>query len=104
MTASTECLLLEYVKYCIRHSFFSGKISNTFLCIGSFNIKAYLSALVSALNSSNDIILGKLTICLGIPDSIPNNSCSTIYFDTLFFLQYILMINYNLSNLFLFEF
>ena len=86
MTTSTECVLLQYVKYCIRRSFFlSGKISNTFLCIGSFNINAYFPALVSALNSSNDITLGKLTTYLGIPDSISNNSCSTIYFDTLFF-------------------
>ena len=67
ITNSTECLLLQYVKYCIRRSFFLlGNISNTFLCIGSFNINAYLPSVVSALNSSNDITLGKLTTCLGI--------------------------------------
>ena len=88
ITNSTECLFSVCVKYWIRYSFFLfGNISNTFLCIGSFNIKAYLPSLVSALNSSNDMTLGKLTTCLGIADAIFNNSFSTIKLDTLFFFR-----------------
>ena len=65
-TYSTECLFKQYVKYWFRYSFFLlGNISNTFLCIGSFNTNAYFPALVSALNSSNDITFGKLIICSG---------------------------------------
>ena len=63
-----------------------GNISNTFLCIGSFNINAYLPSAVSALNSSNDITLGKLTICLGIPEIIFNISFYIVVIETLFLL------------------
>ena len=78
--------IIQYAKYCIRYSFFLfGNISNTFLCIRSFNINAYLPSLISALNSSNDITFGKLTTCLGIPKIISSNSFSTIKVDILFF-------------------
>ena len=60
MTYSTECLFSQCVKYWIRYSFFlSGNISNAFLWIGSFTIKAYFPLFVSALNSSKLITLGE---------------------------------------------
>ena len=74
------------MKYCNRRSFFLlGNISNTFLCIGSFIINAYLPSTVSALNSSNYITLGKLTTYLGIPEIISNISFSIDVIETLYF-------------------